>query len=199
MASSDYPMGSMSPAEESMYPDPDVNEYLRYSWQGEQQVVSEEVSASVIDPRLFPQNDKHAAGQVQPYDELSNDEDQPAYLQPNDILSDDDSDFEYVEESQTYVSKPNERRCPWPLMNNLATRMDRMNTQKKMTLTTRPPHGDVVAAAEGASQAGMELEVVKASREVHESQWNRVRSSRCFIRKPPPLSSMVIMNAPSTP
>lgn len=108
MASSDYPMGSMSPTEESIYPDPDVNEYLRYSWQGEQQVVSEDVSASVIDPRLFPQNDEYAAGQVQPYDELSNDEDQPAYLQRNDILSDDDSDFEYVEESQTYVSKPNE-------------------------------------------------------------------------------------------
>lgn len=74
--------------------------------------------------------------------------------------------------------------------------MTLMNIQLRMTLKTRAPHGDVVVEAEGASQAGMVLVVVKALREARVSQSNQARNLRYSIQTPPLPLSMVIMTAP---
>ncbi|KAJ5763560.1 hypothetical protein N7533_002241 [Penicillium manginii] len=95
MASSDYPMGSMSPTEELIYPD--IDESIHYPWQDDQQIHSEGFSASVIDPRLYQglaeQNDELAVDQVQP-----DYEDQMNHLESNGFLTDEDSGSEYNEE-----------------------------------------------------------------------------------------------------
>lgn len=71
MASSDYPMGSMSPTEDSIYPD--IDESLQYPWQGEQQPIAEELPEAVIDPRLyqgsFSQHHEPTPGQVEQYED----------------------------------------------------------------------------------------------------------------------------------
>jgi len=92
MASSDYPMGSMSPTEDSVYPD--IDESLQYPWQGEQRRIPEELPTAVIDPRLYQgsesQHHEPAPGQVEQFDD-----DQLDNLEQYDGITDDDSDSEY--------------------------------------------------------------------------------------------------------
>lgn len=196
MASSDYPMGSMSPTEESMYPD--IDEALQYPWQGENQTIAEDIAASVIDPRLYQgsklQDSDPAVGPI----EEAYDDDPTVPAEPTDIFTDDDSELEYIEDSERYSTSTPRIVFSLRLTNNKVNRMNRMNTQQRMTRTTRALHEDAVAVVEDASQADMVPAVVKVSKEAHESHWNLAQSSRFFIRMPPLLLLTVIMTAPLT-
>lgn len=68
---------------------------------------------------------------------------------------------------------------------------------KTMILMTLPRH-DAVVEAEGASPAAMVREVERVSNEDHAKRWILDQSSKCFYQKPLPLSSMMIMTAPTS-
>jgi hypothetical protein len=68
---------------------------------------------------------------------------------------------------------------------------------RTMILMT-PPRHDAVGEAEGASPDVMVPEVERVSNEDHAKRWILDQSSKCFIQKLPPLSSMVITTAPTS-
>lgn len=100
MADYDLPMDTSPPPEGPVYPD--IDENMHYPWQGTQQSATNNVPASVIDPRLyqdlFSQTAPENLGQQDSADELS--DDSQAYpLVPNgEDLDDDDADFVYTED-----------------------------------------------------------------------------------------------------
>lgn len=99
MADYDPPMDT-SP-EGPVYPD--IDENMHYPWQGNQQSATDNVPASVIDPRLyqdlFSQTAPKNLGQQDSADELSDDSQAyPPVPNGEDLDDDDDADFVYAED-----------------------------------------------------------------------------------------------------
>ncbi|KAJ5086044.1 hypothetical protein N7532_010815 [Penicillium argentinense] len=110
MASSDYPMGSQSPVQDTMYPD--IDESVQYPWQTRQQVITGDAATSLIDPRLYgglpPQGDIPGVPGEDYTDEendLRSDLDDDAEMMPNEApTSDEDSEYRYSDgQSERYV------------------------------------------------------------------------------------------------
>jgi general transcription factor 3C polypeptide 3 (transcription factor C subunit 4) len=95
MADYDFPMDTSPPPEGSAYPD--IDETLHYPWQGSRQSTTDNLPASVIDPRLyqdlFPQNEPESQ-QDYSAEELSEDSQAP----PGRKGKDEDSEFVYTED-----------------------------------------------------------------------------------------------------
>jgi hypothetical protein len=80
-------------------------------------------------------------------------------------------------------------------LTTIIVRREKTTILSKTMILMTPPWHDAVAEAEGASLVVMVPEVERVSNEDHAKHWILDQSSRCFIQRPPPLSSTVITTA----